>query len=169
MFLSHHLISVVVWEATVLLSKALGISVQLSRNLKNNRCTFVLITGIFVHHQISSPWSSYSPPHTYTRTVTYDMHFVYNNPCFLFSEISLDSYFCAGYNLNFIVSTSFISESFSQNVPSPSSVPETNSPLTTLLLWSLLIISHLLVSEVMLPFSRLSLLLLQIFLVLSYK
>lgn len=107
--------------------------------------------------------------HTHMQLCILLCTFVYNNLCFLFSKISLDSYFCASDNFNSVINASFISESFSQNVPSPSFVSETNSPLTTLLLWSLFIISHLMVSEVMSPFSTLSLLLLQIFLMLSYK
>lgn len=94
---------------------------------------------------------------------------VYNNLCLLLSEISLDSYFYAGYNLNSIINVSFMSKTFSQNVPSHSFVSETNSSLTTLLLWSLFIISHFAVSEVMSPLSSLSLPLLQISLMLLWK
>ena len=94
---------------------------------------------------------------------------VYHNLCLLLSEISPDSYFWASYDLNSLTNVSFMSDTFSHNVPSPSFVSETDSPLTTLLLWSWFITSHPVVSEVMSPLSDLFLLLLHIFLSLSYK
>ena len=138
------------------------ISIQWFWNLKGDQGR-----GSLVRHQNPSPLTALPLPHTQLHILP--CTFVYNNLCLLLSEISLDSYFCASYNLNSSINVSFMSETFSQNVPSPSFVSETNSPLTTLLLWSWFISSHLVVSEVMSPVSNLFLLLLQIFLLLSYK
>lgn len=105
------LISLETWKATSLLPEGLGISIHLFWNLKDNHHSFALSMDILACHQNSSPFT-HSSPATHIQFHILPCTFVYNNLCLLLSEIliSLDSYFCASYNLSSIINVSFMSE-----------------------------------------------------------